>query len=85
MLRWAIAASLAGDDAAVARLRADFGGPMAKTAQAAPFRAVVGRGGGDAAPDYPTLARQAGDVGAFEAFLQNYRDRLRSSALSRAD
>jgi hypothetical protein len=84
ILRWAIAASLGGDGPGVARLRADFAAPMAKTAQAEPFRAVVG-GGADAAADYRTLARQAGDVGAFESFLKTYRDRLRASALGRGE
>jgi tetratricopeptide (TPR) repeat protein len=74
VFRWSIAASLAGDTVATESLRSRFGERMAKTKHAEAFRAVVGSA--LTTPiDYRTLAKQAGDVDAFESFLVKYRER----------
>jgi hypothetical protein len=83
VFRWSVAAALGGDAAATEALRVRFGERLAKTKLAEAFRVVVG-GAPDAAVDYRRLARQAGDVDAFDAFLDKYRERPRPSAVSQA-
>ena len=74
VLNLAVALSLGGDRAALARLREDFGPAMQRTDFAYDFR-VIAADDSDPADFNSALARVAA-VDDFQAFLDNYRARL---------
>lgn len=81
VLQLAIALVLSEQSAALDRLRARFGKAMMRGPNAEAFEAIAGRDPGKA-PDYKALAKRAGDLATFEAFVTSYRNHLKASRLS---
>lgn len=72
VLKRAVALSLAEDAVGLEKLRTDFAGPMAGTAEADTFRLLTRRGGGGGL-DLATIQRRVAEVDLFRSFLTDYR------------
>lgn len=78
VLNLAVALSLGGDRAALDALRRDFGGAMQRTEFAYDFRVIAAD---DSTPeDFNSALARVASVDDFQAFLDNYRERLGRSA-----
>ncbi|MEX2453930.1 MAG: hypothetical protein WD470_04460 [Rhodospirillaceae bacterium] len=81
VLRWVVALTMQNDLDGLAAIRERFGSAMANTSYDGAFKAIVGVEIG-VVPDFKTLVAKTGDISDFQAFMANYRDTVRSSALS---
>jgi hypothetical protein len=69
----AIALSLAGDVAGLARLRAEFGAAMAAGPDADGFRVLTRPGQGGGLGDVASIRSRVAEVDLFRSFLSGYR------------
>ena len=81
VVQWVIARAMLGDNAGIEALRNRFGPVMAKTAQAKPFKVLVGNDL-DGIANYPALIKAAGDIDRLQAFMGEYRSLVRDEDLS---
>jgi hypothetical protein len=81
VMQWVIARSMLGDETGIEILRDRFGAVMAKTAQAKPFKVLVGNNL-DGIADYPALIKAASDIDRLQAFMGEYRSVVRDEELS---
>jgi hypothetical protein len=81
VMRSAVAYSLAGDMAALARLRTRFGGKMAASPDARGFD-VVTQGNDTTGVDYRTLVKRLASVDTLQAFMTDFRARYGSGGMS---
>ncbi len=81
VLRYAIASSLASDNAALGRLRGDFADRMQGHPEWPAFQVVTAADQRDSA-EFRNLAAEIAQVVRFESFMTAYRDRLRDRPLS---
>ena len=78
VLQWSVALALDQNWRKLRDLRTRFGQIMEGSPQAEAFKAIVG-GDADQVPDYKTLAKTAGDLGSFEAFMSSYREQVKAA------
>ncbi|NQU69926.1 MAG: hypothetical protein HQ514_05220 [Rhodospirillales bacterium] len=81
VVQWVIAQAMLGDNVGIDALRNRFGPIMAKTAQAKPFKVLVGNDL-DGIANYPALIKAAGDIDRLQAFMGEYRSLVRDESLS---
>lgn len=80
-LNWAIALALAADEEKLRDLRTRLGDSMNKTELAEAFQLITSAAS-KGLIDYRTIQNQVKDVEQFQAFMTNYRDRLKGGGLS---
>ena len=81
VVQWVITRAMLGDNLGIEVLRNRFGPAMAKTAQAKPFKVLVGNDL-DGIANYPALIKAAGDIDRLQAFMGEYRSLVRDESLS---
>lgn len=80
-LNWAIALALAANEEKLRDLRTRLGDAMNKTELAEAFQLITSAAS-KGLIDYRTIQNQVKDVEQFQAFMTNYRDRLKGGGLS---
>ncbi|MEQ8711097.1 MAG: tetratricopeptide repeat protein [Rhodospirillales bacterium] len=80
-MNWAIALALAADEEKLRDLRTRLGDAMNKTELAEAFQLITSAAS-EGLIDYRTIQNQVKDVEQFQAFMTNYRDRLKGGGLS---
>ncbi|MCW5750087.1 MAG: hypothetical protein KIT81_02990 [Alphaproteobacteria bacterium] len=78
-LQLAVALAYAGDGAGIDRLRAEFSARFEGSAEAPAFRVLTNRVNRNET-EFRELARSIAGLGQLDAFMSEYRDRLRKSA-----
>jgi tetratricopeptide (TPR) repeat protein len=80
-LNWAISLALAADEEKLRNLRSRLGEAMNQTSLAEAFQLITAAAS-EGLIDYRTIENQVKDVEQFQAFMGNYRDRLKGGGLS---
>ena len=80
-LRWAIALALSDDAKGLDALRRKLDAAMADNPAGDLFRGIVGSGAADPAQLH-TIAKTTAQLDAFQAFMTQYREKVRATPLS---
>lgn len=83
LLNLAITLAMAGNDAGLAQLRAEFGAQMEATPHKETFGMITAPAGGPAqTANFRNLTQQLADLDKFQSYLGSYRERVRSGGLA---